>query len=199
MTTPSDESYIQRQRLARKKRYDDWYAKNKDRVLAQKAVYRKENQEKIKAQRREYDATHKEERRARYREYYKRYSKINRHELNEKARKYREENKAQLAERRKLWVANHARRNAATQRKCAMKVNYRLTIDEWFALLEQQGGKCPICGTDNPGGRNWHTDHDHITGKIRGILCGRCNIMLGHARDSVDILVSAADYLNSSA
>lgn len=207
MTSPSDESYADHARAAQRKYREsnkdaknlksrEYYAANKQRILSQKDVYRRENPEKIKAARRKYDAAHKEENKVRWYEYHKRYRLINRQALNEHARKYREENKAQLAERRKLWIANNTDRHAATQRRGALKTLYRLSLADWFALMEQQGGICPICETDDPGGRNWHTDHDHETGEIRGILCGRCNLMLGHARDNVGILRAAIEYLS---
>jgi hypothetical protein len=41
-------------------------------------------------------------------------------------------------------------------------------------------------------------DHDHLTGKVRGIVCQNCNIVLGHAKDNVDILNKCIKYLNES-
>lgn len=57
-------------------------------------------------------------------------------------------------------------------------------------LLEFQYGKCPIC--TKPAS---HADHDHSTGRMRGMLCGECNLGLGKFRDSVTLLRRAADYL----
>ena len=49
-----------------------------------------------------------------------------------------------------------------------------------------------------PGGRgHWHTDHDHETKEVRGILCNMCNVMLGHCSDSIARLESAIDYLRN--
>lgn len=71
-------------------------------------------------------------------------------------------------------------------------------MDEW---VSSQGGVCAICGglpgkigrSTSPG--RLHIDHCHSTGKIRGLLCGRCNTMLGLAKDDPDILVRAINYL----
>ena len=49
-----------------------------------------------------------------------------------------------------------------------------VTDDEYARLLEAQGGGCAICGA-KPKTRRLHVDHDHKTGKVRGLLCHRCN------------------------
>ena len=62
--------------------------------------------------------------------------------------------------------------------------------------LEDQGGKCAICSKTTPGGRgNWHIDHDHVTGEIRGLLCTKCNLMLGYADDDPEKLLLGVNYL----
>jgi len=78
-----------------------------------------------------------------------------------------------------------------------IKVNYGLTKEQWFGLFERQGNRCGCCGRTEPASkRGWHVDHDHTTGKVRGIVCHGCNMMIGAARDSVDVLASGIDYLN---
>ena len=46
-------------------------------------------------------------------------------------------------------------------------------------LLRQHDGKCALCATSSPGGRGWQIDHDHTTGRVRGVLCLICNTRLG--------------------
>jgi hypothetical protein len=65
--------------------------------------------------------------------------------------------------------------------------------------LELQHGRCSICGTNQPGGTRLHRgrfalDHDHDTGRVRGLLCHRCNLGLGFF-NSADLLVAAVSYL----
>lgn len=73
---------------------------------------------------------------------------------------------------------------------------YGLKPGEWEEIFETQGRRCAICRTDAPMNRKgWHTDHCHVTGKVRGILCQPCNIGLGGFKDNPEGLRAAADYL----
>jgi recombination endonuclease VII len=58
------------------------------------------------------------------------------------------------------------------------------------ALIEAQGGTCAVCP-----GKPEHVDHDHKTGKVRGMLCFLCNQALGNTRDDIDVLYGLIDYL----
>ena len=77
---------------------------------------------------------------------------------------------------------------------------FGLTQQEWNRIFESQGRKCKICGSTETKakGKDWHTDHNHTTGKVRGILCRGCNHLLGNAEDNTEILQSATEYLNNS-
>jgi Recombination endonuclease VII len=80
------------------------------------------------------------------------------------------------------------------QRDVWMRRNYRISIDDYEAMLATQGHRCALCESpDN--GRQWHVDHDHDTGAVRGILCDNCNRGLGHFRDDPTVLRRAAQYL----
>lgn len=74
---------------------------------------------------------------------------------------------------------------------------YGITLDEFNAMLVSQGGRCAICRTDTPGGKGqFNVDHCHGTGRVRGILCERCNRrLLAAAGDDPELLRRAADYL----
>jgi Recombination endonuclease VII len=74
---------------------------------------------------------------------------------------------------------------------------YGLTGEQFQARLAQQGGKCAICGTsDWPGkGNAPQVDHDHVTGRVRGVLCTSCNQGLGRFGDDPERLEAAARYL----
>lgn len=82
------------------------------------------------------------------------------------------------------------------RRRAVLKANYGLTIEDYEARLASQGGGCAICGAKVcPTGRQMSVDHDHATGRVRGILCARCNHGLGQFRDNPDLLRAAINYL----
>ena len=70
-----------------------------------------------------------------------------------------------------------------------------VTLDQKKALITKQRNKCPICKLDLNDVKFTPVDHCHKTGKIRGVLCGNCNVGLGHFRDSLKTLFRAAIYL----
>lgn len=82
-------------------------------------------------------------------------------------------------------------------------LNYRygITADDYAAMVERQGGRCAICGSDSPGGiaKVWCVDHCHDSNKVRGLLCGPCNRGLGQFKDDVERLRSAIAYLTKNA
>lgn len=73
---------------------------------------------------------------------------------------------------------------------------YNMSQEQWDALFATQGFKCAVCRTDKPAGKlGWVTDHDHMTGHVRGILCSHCNSLLGFAKDSAVTMRLAIEYL----
>nr|DAF24803.1 MAG TPA: Recombination endonuclease VII [Crassvirales sp.] len=73
--------------------------------------------------------------------------------------------------------------------------SYGITEEEFNSMLERQGGKCAICGTTDWGRPSPSIDHDHKTGKVRALLCNRCNRVLGLAEDSPELLSKMFNYL----
>lgn len=72
---------------------------------------------------------------------------------------------------------------------------YGITPEQYDALLASQDNRCAICRSEGSGPKGWHVDHDHVTGTVRGLLCGPCNLGLGHFNDDVDRLRAAIAYI----
>ena len=72
---------------------------------------------------------------------------------------------------------------------------FNLTPEEYAQMLEEQNGVCAICNTP-PTTQRLAVDHDHETGKVRGLLCRKCNFGIGYLQDNVETLAQAIVYLN---
>lgn len=84
------------------------------------------------------------------------------------------------------------------RREASWRANgFKMTVPEYNKMLKKQGGVCAICRKTTPGDRRGHfsVDHDHATGKIRGLLCDYCNRRLLVPRNTPEILERAAAYL----
>ena len=112
-----------------------------------------------------------------------------------------EEREAQRA----IWRASKRARYAAApalvhdaRDRQHYRRRYGLTPRDYDRLLAAQGNRCEICGTPVEPGKRLHVDHDHETGKVRGLLCGNCNRGLGLYKDSPVYLANAITYLEKS-
>ena len=85
--------------------------------------------------------------------------------------------------------ANRERRGGS--REYHLRRRYGIGQADVDAMLAEQGGLCAACKTDEPN----HVDHDHKTGRVRGMLCFLCNQALGNTRDDVKRLQGLIDYL----
>ena len=116
---------------------------------------------------------------ARRKEIYKKYKKS--HKGIESAERYKKSHKG-----------------LKNRRKGALSYKYKITEQRYFEILENQVGLCAICGSASPGRKgseNFAVDHNHTTKEVRGLLCHPCNVMIGLAKDSIEILETAIKYL----
>lgn len=86
------------------------------------------------------------------------------------------------------------KRNPGYSRPNSLKKLYGMSMQQYQDMLLKQGGVCAICG-GRGSRRHLDVDHCHATGRIRGLLCSDCNIMLGKAKDSLGTLRAALEYL----
>lgn len=85
---------------------------------------------------------------------------------------------------------------------CHLKKKFNISLSDYNDMLEKQLGRCAICGSERPsinGSKIVHfaVDHNHVTGRIRSLLCIQCNQGLGQFQDSPSLLRKAASYLES--
>lgn len=72
--------------------------------------------------------------------------------------------------------------------------HYKLTLDDFNLMIENQNGKCYLC--EQPiSGKQIKVDHNHVTGQVRKLLCHNCNTSLGLMKENPDLLIKAAEYL----
>lgn len=96
---------------------------------------------------------------------------------------------------------NRKRRESGAQlestRKHLLKKLYGISVEQFTEMLTRQNGVCKICHKPESKKKNrLHVDHCHTTGRVRGLLCSKCNAMLGMCGDSAEVLRNAIGYLS---
>ncbi|WNI19174.1 endonuclease VII domain-containing protein [Actinacidiphila sp. ITFR-21] len=97
------------------------------------------------------------------------------------------------------WFADNPERTAANKRRYNLE-QYGITVEDYERLLQEQGGVCAICKKPETSARQGKViqlpvDHCHATGRVRGLLCHRCNRAIGLLGDDIDLLKAAIGYL----
>lgn len=100
----------------------------------------------------------------------------------------------------------------ATCRECSYKASsrsmlksrYGITQSDFDSMFSRQNGCCAVCQRPFEFMRSVkasspHVDHDHNTGKVRGLLCHHCNVLIGHAEEKIERLSAAIKYLQTAA
>ena len=96
----------------------------------------------------------------------------------------------------RAWAQKNPKQRSNLNRKHLM-LRYGITQREYEKMLVAQNNKCAICKTTDPGGPGgiFGVDHNHKTGKVRGLLCSNCNTALGLFKDNKEMLCSAIKYI----
>ena len=128
--------------------------------------------------------------------------------LREKSKKYRimnpEKSKQYYVENREkilVHTKEYYAKNREGRKDYYLRKDFGIGLDDLKKMLEEQDYKCKICKKeikivfDRKRKHMAVVDHDHATGKIRGILCHNCNLVLGNAGDNPQLLLNAAEYL----
>lgn len=96
------------------------------------------------------------------------------------------------ADKRRLRDAQYPER----ARSVDLKAKYGITLEDYEAMHARQGGRCAICGTAEA---KLVVDHEHVTRRVRSLLCHLCNAMIGCAREDAAILAAGIGYLRRHA
>lgn len=89
------------------------------------------------------------------------------------------------------WKRNNTQKHYLNK----LKEKFKITPEEYSFLMEKYNQKCGIC-FKNEDKRRLNVDHCHVTGKVRGILCRKCNLAIGYLGDDIGLLKNAILYLN---
>lgn len=130
-------------------------------------------------------------------EYHRQYYLRNKAKINASCKEYREKNKEILSQKSKNKY------DPILQKEKTLKKAYGLTLNDFNAMLVSQSNKCPICKVEltKQCGRfkrrktDANIDHNHDTGKVRSVLCQRCNVVLGAVNEDEDILTNMIGYI----
>lgn len=115
----------------------------------------------------------------------------------EYSRRYYQNNKQKWVDNRKPPTDEQRDLTRRWSFEYRLKTVYGMSRVEYDALLNKQQGRCAVCGTKEVKGiaKQMHVDHCHVSGKIRGLLCMRCNTALGWYEKNAQAVIN---YLQSS-
>lgn len=108
-----------------------------------------------------------------------------------------EADRPKLAARMRSYRAKNRRTTRTAEWRYKLKARFGITATDYENMLEAQGYACAACREPEKarGGMRLAVDHCHTTGKVRGLLCNRCNMTLGRFRDSPGLLQALATYI----
>jgi hypothetical protein len=116
---------------------------------------------------------------------------------NEKYRAYQRQYAKENAAQRRVWnnkaYKKWREKYPFAQRFLCIKNEYGLSRERYEGLLLEQDNRCAICLT--PFEKTPHVDHDHTSNEVRGLLCALCNHLIGEAKESIQVLRNAINYL----
>lgn len=175
-----------------------YYLDNRDKILKKIKEFNLKNKDYIREYKKQYFINNFDA----IKDWKRNYYLNNKHNIREKHRKYYINNYSKVRAIQTAYKQNESVRKHAKiyQANWGLQKNFGLTIDDYNQILKKQNGVCAICfkKSEKAKGR-WgklYVDHCHKTGKIRGLLCNRCNLGLGHFEDSPELLFSATNYLS---
>lgn len=118
----------------------------------------------------------------------------------ERSSLWQKENRERANERNRKWALNNYEQKYNNSKNSKLIKEYGITLEEFNKMLEDQDHKCKICNKEETrefNGTKWKlsVDHCHVTGKIRGLLCAKCNVGLAKFEEEEQQFLNAIKYL----
>jgi len=146
--------------------------------------------------RKEYFKHYNEINKDKIKEYLKHYNKINKDKRNLYSKNYYKSNRESVLKKQKIYYELNKTEIINKNRNRYLKRKFGITIDDYNEMLTLQLSGCSICGKSiNDNGNKLDIDHDHKTGKVRGLLCKNCNKGIGLFYENINILEGAINYI----
>lgn len=132
----------------------------------------------------------------------------NTNNIKNKSKSWRENNKDYDKQRKQEWYQKNKERvkiqgemwrenNKPQTTNRHLQKTYGITLTQYNELLKKQNECCAICSRPSKElKKRLGVDHNHMNGKIRGLLCHECNCGLGYFKDTSSLLLQAASYLD---
>lgn len=156
-----------------------WIEENKEKVTKYSKQWRDSNKDKM-------------------RNYVSKYRKNNLTNLRIKDKEYKSNlrKNPEYAKKNRDDVRKWRKIHPDKQKNLHLKRKYGITLKEYKEILLSQDNRCSICNRHKDDFKiHLAVDHNHTTGKVRGLLCSNCNNVLGHAHDNIDVLKKSIVYL----
>lgn len=103
-----------------------------------------------------------------------------------------------LAKQSKAWAKNNPDKVKKIRQRSKLKEKYDVSIEEYELLYKEQAGHCYLCLQIPKRNRALNVDHCHTTGRVRKLLCDKCNMALGLINDDKELLLKMVNYLNEN-
>lgn len=160
-------------------------------ISEERKAYREANREVLLEKQRARNAAHYQANKDAYKNRSKAWREANPVKYREATKRHAEENRLKVMERSRQWYMENLERAKVTSRKNKL-ARYGLTMEAFDEMFQAQRGECLICQDvmSKPA-----VDHCHASGKVRGLLCRKCNSALGLLKDCPETIRRAAEYL----
>jgi hypothetical protein len=182
----------------------EYYRKNKDNAEFKEKrrvymiKYRKEHKEKIKEISNKSRLKFRVENPQKVKDGAKKYRDAHKDQIRAYSATYRKNKTEVIKSKHEIWYTLNKQQENAKAKIRRFTKKYKISIEKYNELLENQNGVCAICGEKDSRGTALAVDHDHETQECRGLLCRHCNLGIGNFKNNPSNLDKASKYLQKN-